>query len=55
VNLGVFPPGITGNEPELTGLWPCIQCGTILPEDCTDNVCPDGCREPEYDAEREIE
>lgn len=22
-----YPPGVTGNEPELTGNWPCVVCG----------------------------
>ncbi len=22
-----YPPGVTGNEPELTGEWPCDECG----------------------------
>jgi hypothetical protein len=55
VNLGAFPPGVTGLEPEITGLWSCIECETILPEECPDNVCPDGCCEPEYDAEEQYE
>jgi DnaJ-class molecular chaperone len=21
-----YPPGVTGNEPELTGEWPCHEC-----------------------------
>jgi len=21
-----YPPGVTGNEPELTGEWPCVDC-----------------------------
>ncbi len=22
-----YPPGVTGNEPQITGEWPCPQCG----------------------------
>jgi hypothetical protein len=22
-----YPPGVTGNEPEITGEWPCRACG----------------------------
>ena len=22
-----YPPGVTGNEPEITGEWPCQECG----------------------------
>lgn len=24
---GNYPPGVTGNEPQLTGIWPCVSCG----------------------------
>jgi len=38
-----YPPGVTGNEPEITGLWPC-DCGDNcekVPTDCCDEqyVC----------------
>lgn len=22
-----YPPGVSGNEPQITGDWPCIACG----------------------------
>jgi len=22
-----YPPGVSGNEPEITGIWPCRLCG----------------------------
>lgn len=22
-----YPPGVTGNEPQITGEWPCDECG----------------------------
>jgi len=22
-----YPPGVTGNEPQITGEWPCEECG----------------------------
>jgi hypothetical protein len=33
-----YPPGVTGNEPQLTGEWTCRTCGAVLPEevDCLD-------------------
>ncbi len=26
MGLSNYPPGVTGNEPELTGIWPCSRC-----------------------------
>jgi len=37
-----YAPGVTGNEPQLTGIWPCVECGAALPEIPT---CP-SCGEP---------
>jgi DNA-directed RNA polymerase subunit RPC12/RpoP len=33
-----YPPGVSGNEPHLTGEYPCANCGATLPEeaDCTE-------------------
>lgn len=34
-----YPPGVTGNEPEITGEWPC-DCGDgceRVPTDCCDD------------------
>ena len=28
-----YPPGVTGREPQITGEWPCTNCGRILPEE----------------------
>ncbi len=48
-----YPPGVTGNEPELTGEWPCGFCGGegcwackngIHPEEAP--ACPE-CDSPE--------
>lgn len=50
---GNYPPGVTGNEPQLTGEWPCENCGAVLPEDHDGNTCPNGCPEPDWDAERD--
>ncbi len=46
--LSNYPPGVTGNEPELTGEWPCVECGRTLPEEWEGkpfegDECPDGC------------
>lgn len=33
-----YPPGVTGNEPQITGEWPC-DCGDgceMVPTDCCD-------------------
>lgn len=27
MNLSNYPPGVTGNEPQITGEWPCDLCG----------------------------
>lgn len=32
-----YPPGVTGNESQLTGIWPCRDCDAPLPEEKT---CP---------------
>lgn len=35
-----YPPGVTGNEPELTGEWPCPNdCEAGLDGDSTCGVC----------------
>jgi hypothetical protein len=33
-----YPPGVSGNEPQITGEWPCEGCGETLPEEAD---CPD--------------
>lgn len=33
-----FPPGVTGLEPQITGDWPCWNCGRPLPEEAD---CPE--------------
>jgi RNA polymerase subunit RPABC4/transcription elongation factor Spt4 len=30
--LSNYPPGVTGNEPQITGEYPCADCGAPLPE-----------------------
>lgn len=53
-----LPPGVTGNEPYLTGEWPCRECGAILPEEFEGepfegDECPGGCAVfDEYEPER---
>jgi ribosomal protein S27AE len=37
-----YPPGVSGNEPQLTGEWPCSNCGATLPEEAE---CPE-CGKP---------
>lgn len=32
-----YPPGVTGNEPQITGIYPCVECGRPLAED---DPCP---------------
>lgn len=34
-----LPPGVTGNEPHLTGIWPCRECGKPLPEEPDCPLC----------------
>lgn len=34
-----LPPGVTGSEPELTGEWPCLECGMVLPEQAECSEC----------------
>ena len=26
MGLSNYPPGVSGNEPEITGMWPCGEC-----------------------------
>lgn len=33
-----YPPGVSGNEPQITGEWPCRNCGATLPEEAP---CPE--------------
>lgn len=42
---GNYPPGVSGNEPQITGEWPCAECGATLPEEVT---CPECGKEMEY-------
>lgn len=38
-----YPPGVTGNEPQITGEWPCVLCGGYPAEQDEDggwDVCP---------------
>lgn len=28
-----YPPGVSGNEPQITGEYPCENCGATLPEE----------------------
>lgn len=28
-----YPPGVTGNEPQITGEWPCIECDGYMEHD----------------------
>lgn len=56
---GNYPPGVTGNEPQITGEWPCENCGATLPEEhdgepFEGDTCPDGCYdEPDPDRLRD--
>ena len=34
-----YPPGVTGNEPQISGEWPCIECGGF-PEYDEDGYVP---------------
>ena len=40
--LSNYPPGVTGNEPEITGEWPCTYCGGTGYEEDEDgkHACP---------------
>lgn len=49
-----YPPGVSLNDPHLTGLWPCVNCGCVLPEDCDGDECPDGCYEADPDLAYEV-
>jgi len=44
-----YPPGVTGNEPQITGEWPCVNCGRTLPEEAE---CPE-CGEPMVEDDHE--
>lgn len=50
-----YPPGVTGNEPELSGEWPCTDCGRTTNGDhgcdCGDAHCESCC--PHTDTEDE--
>lgn len=37
-----YPPGVTGNEPEITGEYPCTSCGGAggWMEDTGPDICP---------------
>jgi hypothetical protein len=37
LTMSNYPPGVSGNEPEITGEWPCPLCGGYRPEveDCS--------------------
>lgn len=48
-----YPPGVTGNEPEITGIYPCYECGGVCDVDCECGlmVCPEcGCEACDKDA-----
>ena len=32
-----YPPGVTGNEPQITGIWPCRVCGGAGYDDENEN------------------
>lgn len=32
-----YPPGVSGNEPEITGIYRCFNCNVVLPEE---TECP---------------
>lgn len=34
-----YPPGVSGNEPHLTGEYPCVNCGATLPEEAACHEC----------------
>jgi hypothetical protein len=42
MSLSNYPPGVSGNEPQITGEWPCENCGATLPEEAD---CPE-CGKP---------
>jgi hypothetical protein len=53
-----LPPGVSPNDPHLTGEYPCANCGATLPEEYEGepfdgDECPGGCDEPDWDAERD--
>jgi len=37
-----YPPGVTGNEPEITGEWPCSECDGVGHDEDEDgkHSCP---------------
>lgn len=37
-----YPPGVTGNEPQITGEWPCEECDGAGPDEDEDGK--HGCR-----------
>lgn len=45
MSLSNYPPGVTGNEPQITGEWPCENCGATLPEEVD---CPECGKPMEY-------
>lgn len=47
MSLSNYPPGVTGTEPHLTGIWPCANCGAALPEEKTCQRC-DGTGKEHY-------
>lgn len=45
--LSNYPPGVTGNEPQITGEWPCADCGATLPEEGNCPECGEALEIPE--------
>ena len=39
MSLSNYPPGVSGNEPQITGEWPCSSCGARLPEEVDCPTC----------------
>ncbi len=33
-----YPPGVRGNEPQITGEWPCVECNGAGGENDQENV-----------------
>jgi DnaJ-class molecular chaperone len=39
MSLSNYPPGVSGNEPQITGEYPCAHCGATLPEEAECEMC----------------
>ena len=49
-----YPPGVTGNEPEISGEWPCAGCGfSFDPDELNEDDLCSTCQQHEYEADDE--